>query len=49
MIHALLFAAAATLSPLPQVSGTPALASSSATTFTFYVAGDNRPDNGVVV
>jgi hypothetical protein len=46
MIAALLLAAATTLPPLPQVSGTPALASSEATQFTFYVAGDNRPESG---
>ena len=46
MIAALLLAAATTLPPLPQMNGTPALASSGATQFTFYVAGDNRPDKG---
>ena len=46
MISVLLLAAATALPPLPQVSGTPALASSEATQFTFYVAGDNRPDSG---
>jgi hypothetical protein len=48
MLTALLFAAAAsTLPPLPQVSGTPALTGGQdVTKFTFYVAGDNRPDSG---
>ena len=48
MLTALLFAAAATTFPtLPQVNTTPALGSGSGVTkFTFYVAGDNRPDKG---
>src|ERR1041385_660203 len=43
---ALLLAAATTLPPLPPMNGTGALAASSVTHFTFYVAGDNRPDKG---
>jgi hypothetical protein len=46
MLTAILLAATAALPALPQVKGTPALASSTATQFTFYVAGDNRPDSG---
>jgi len=47
MLTALLFAAATALPALPQVNTTPALGSGSGVTqFTFYVAGDNRPDSG---
>jgi len=47
MIAALLLAAAATLPPLPPVNGTGTLGSGAGVTqFTFYVAGDNRPDSG---
>jgi hypothetical protein len=43
----LLFAAAATLPPLPPIKGTGSLGSGAGvTTFTFFVAGDNRPDSG---
>src|SRR5213075_2048921 len=45
MLTAILLAAA-TLPALHRVRGTPALASSTTTQFTFYVAGDNRPDSG---
>jgi hypothetical protein len=47
MLTVLLFAAAATLPPLPQVSSTPSLTGGEGMTqFTFYVGGDNRPDSG---
>jgi hypothetical protein len=48
MITALLLAAAATFPPLTQLNtGAPALGNGSGVTqFTFYVAGDNRPDKG---
>jgi hypothetical protein len=46
MLTAILLAAATALPALPQVKGTPALASSTTSQFTFYVAGDNRPDSG---
>jgi hypothetical protein len=47
MLTALLFAAAATLPPLPPVNGTGALGTpADPSVFTFYVAGDNRPDSG---
>lgn len=49
MWTALLFAAAATFPTLPQINTTPALGSGSGVTnFTFYVAGDNRPDGTTV-
>ncbi|MEK6371343.1 MAG: metallophosphoesterase [Acidobacteriota bacterium] len=47
MLTALLFAAATAFPALPQLNTTPALGSISSTTpFTFFVAGDNRPDKG---
>lgn len=47
MITALLFVTAAALPALPQLNTTPALGSGSGVTqFTFFVAGDNRPDKG---
>lgn len=47
MLTALLFAAATALPALPQLNTTPPLGTISSTTpFTFFVAGDNRPDKG---
>src|SRR2546423_677663 len=47
MLTALLFAATAALPSLPPVSGTGSLGTpANAAQFTFYVAGDNRPDSG---
>jgi 3',5'-cyclic AMP phosphodiesterase CpdA len=47
MISTLLFAAAAALPQLPPVNGTGALGTpKDPSAFTFYVAGDNRPDKG---
>jgi len=50
LVASLLFAAAAStpqFHTLPQVNGTPPLGSGKGVTrFTFYVAGDNRPDKG---
>ena len=46
MLTALLFAAATALPPLSPMNGTGSLGASSSTQFTFYVAGDNRPDKG---
>jgi hypothetical protein len=50
MLTALLLAAVTatgTFPVLPQLNTTPALGSGSGVTkFTFYVAGDNRPDKG---
>jgi len=47
MLTTLLLAAAATLPPLPPLNGTPSLGTGKGVTqFTFFVAGDNRPDKG---
>ena len=47
MLTAILFAAATTLPALPPMNGTGTLGTpSNPATFTFFVAGDNRPDSG---